>query len=88
MSSLEYIVVGVRGLNRETDSAGLVQCRPTRVRLIEAAASRSASRSCAVESSLRLKYPELAERPAKFHGPSRNLALSDCLRHCLDEERI
>lgn len=84
MSSLEY-VVAVRGLNRRTDSAVIVQSRPARVQLIETAASRCASRSRGVESSLRLKYPELAERPANFHGPFRNLALSDCLRHCLDE---
>ena len=46
-----------------------------------------ASRSRGVVSSLRLKYPELAEGPANFHEPSRNLALSDCLRHCLDEDK-
>ena len=46
-----------------------------------------ASRSRGVVSSLRLRYPELAEGPANFHEPSRNLALSDCLRHCLDEDR-
>jgi hypothetical protein len=45
-----------------------------------------ASRSRGVVSSLRLKYPELAEGPVNFHEPFRNLALSDCLRHCLDED--
>lgn len=45
-----------------------------------------ASRSRGVVSSLRLKYPELAEGPANFREPSRSLALSDCLRHCLDED--
>ena len=45
-----------------------------------------ASRSRGIVSSLRLNYPELAEGPANFHEPSRDLALSDCLRHCLDED--
>ena len=46
-----------------------------------------ACRSRGFVSSLRLNYPELAEGPANFHEPSRDLALSDCLRHCLDEDR-
>ena len=42
MSSLECVVVGVRGLSQRTDSAGVVQCRPARVQLVEAAAGKSA----------------------------------------------
>jgi hypothetical protein len=59
-----------------TNSNGLRRLRAVR-----------ASRSRGLYRSLRLKYPELAEGPANFHEPSRNLALSDCLRHCLDEDR-